>query len=110
MASDASSSPLSWSFREERMTEPLSRRSFFISAASAASAARVLGANDRVRLGIIGAYNRGRYLMQEANKCPNIEWVAVCDAWDERKDAAAELTGKTVAKYGEYRPLLDRKD
>jgi len=92
------------------MKEPLSRRSFFISAASAASAARVFGANDRVRLGIIGAYNRGRYLMKEANKCPNIDWVAVCDAWDERKDAAAELTGKTVAKYGEYRPLLDRKD
>ena len=85
----------------------LSRRAFV---AGALPAARVLGANDRVRLGIIGTGGRGSHLMREANKCANIEWVAVCDAWDVRRDKATELTGVGVDKYGDYRRLLDRKD
>lgn len=88
----------------------LSRRGFVAAAATAASASRILGANDRVRLGIIGTGSRGSYLMGRANKCPNIEWVAVCDAWDVRRDKALALTGPAVEKYADYRRLLDRKD
>ncbi|MCW5981241.1 MAG: Gfo/Idh/MocA family oxidoreductase [Bryobacteraceae bacterium] len=88
----------------------LSRRTFMAGAASAASAARVLTANDRVRLGIIGSGNRGQYLMSVANKVGGIEWVAVCDAWDVRRDEAAVLCGTPVAKDADYRRLLDRKD
>jgi predicted dehydrogenase len=86
------------------------RRSFLAGAATAASASRVMGANDRVRLGIIGLGGRGSYLMREANRCPNVQWVAVCDAWDLRRDRASELTGPNVEKYADYRRLLDRQD
>ena len=48
----------------------LTRRGFLAGAATAASASRVLGANDRVRLGIIGVGGRGTYLAREANRCP----------------------------------------
>ncbi|HWB99951.1 MAG TPA: Gfo/Idh/MocA family oxidoreductase, partial [Bryobacteraceae bacterium] len=88
----------------------LSRRSFLATSAVAASGSRVMGANDRVRIGIIGTGGRGSYLMRRANQCPNIEWVAVCDAWDVRRDKALELAGPGVHKYADYRGLLDRKD
>jgi len=77
---------------------------------TAASASRVLGANDRIRLGIIGTGGRGSYLMTEANKCSGIEWVAVCDAWDARRDEAQQLAGSAVNQHADYRALLDRKD
>src|ERR1700683_3519160 len=81
-----------------------------LAGAAAASAARLAAASDRVRIGIIGAGGRGTYLMGEANKCPNVEWVAVCDAWDLRRDKAAQLAGGQVEKYAYYHQLLDRKD
>ncbi len=78
---------------------------------SAASAMKVVGANDRIRLGIVGTGSRGTYLMREAGKVGGIEWVAVCDAWDQRRDKAAEITGNpATAKDYDYRQLLDRKD
>ena len=88
------------------MDQDLSRRTFL---ATAASASRVLGANDRIRLGIIGTGGRGSYLMSSANKAGGIQWVAVCDAWDERRQKARKLSGD-VPDYGDYRRLLDRKD
>ena len=88
----------------------LSRRTFMGSGIAAASAARVVGANDRVRLGIIGSGNRGQYLMSVANKVGGMQWVAVCDAWDVRRDQAAKVCGTAVAKDSDYRKLLDRKD
>ena len=63
---------------------------------TAVSASRVMGANDRIRLGIIGTGGRGSYLMTEANKCGGIEWVAVCDAWNVRRDEALQLAGSGV--------------
>jgi predicted dehydrogenase len=86
-----------------------SRRTL-LSAATALSASRILGANDRVRIGIVGTGGRGSHLMREANKSPNVQWVAVCDAWDQRRDQALTLTGAGVDKYADYRALLNRKD
>ena len=37
----------------------MSRRSFYMGAAAALSAARVLGANDRIRVGVVGLGGRG---------------------------------------------------
>ncbi len=47
-----------------------SRRSFLASAAlaTAASAGRVRGANDRIRLGVVGTGGRGQYLMKALNQ------------------------------------------
>ena len=79
-------------------------------AATAASALRVAGANDRIRLGVIGCGGRGMHLVNMANIAGGVEWVAVCDAWDVRRDKAAEAIGKPVEKYADYRKLLERKD
>lgn len=87
----------------------ISRRSFFASSLSAVSATRVLGANDRIRLGIIGSGGRGQYLMGCANQFGGIEWVAISDAWDQRRDEAEKVAKTSVAKYGDYRKLLDDK-
>jgi len=86
-----------------------SRRGFLAGAVTAASAARVAGANDRIRLGAIGGGNRGRYLMGLAKANPDVQFVATCDAWDQRAAAAAEFTG-APEKYADYRRLLERPD
>ena len=77
------------------MNSEISRRAFVATAVSAASASRVLGANDRIRLGIIGNGGRGQHLIRMAKAAggDKIEWVAVCDAWDQRRDEAAALIG-----------------
>lgn len=92
------------------MSADISRRTLLAGAATAASASRVLGANDRVRLAIIGTGDRGKHLMRVANRVGAIEWVAVCDAWDRRRGEAAETAGAPVAQDADYRKLLDRKD
>ncbi len=89
-----------------------SRRVFL---ATAASAARVLGANDRVRLGVIGNGGRGQHLMRMASLAGGAEIVALCDAWDvRRKDGAAQVAklypGSAPKEYAEYRKLLDDKN
>src|ERR1039458_5789581 len=42
--------------------------------------------------------------------CGGIEWVALCDAWDQRRDETAGRLGVPVKKHGDYRALLDQKD
>jgi len=77
---------------------------------TAAAALRVSGANDRIRLGIVGSGDRGTYLMKRANQAGNIEWVAVSDIWDVRRDHGEATAGTKVEKYADYRRLLDRQD
>ncbi|HWQ52241.1 MAG TPA: Gfo/Idh/MocA family oxidoreductase [Bryobacteraceae bacterium] len=91
------------------MSLSLSRRGF-VGAVTAASAGRVLGANDRIRLGIIGSGGRGRYLMSHANKAGNIQWVAAADAYDVQRERAEKAAGTPIDKYVDYRKVLDRKD
>ncbi|MEA1997026.1 MAG: Gfo/Idh/MocA family oxidoreductase [Gemmatimonadota bacterium] len=95
------------------MENNISRRAFLagaLAAVPAVSAVRVLGANDRIRLGVIGSGNRSRSLMRNANEIGGIEWVAVSDIWDKRCDEAEKEAGVKVDKYADYRKLLDRKD
>jgi len=91
------------------MNATLSRRGF-VTAATAISASRVMGANDRIRLGIAGSGNRGRHLMNLANQAGNVQWVAICDAYDEQAARAAKVAGTDVERTSDYRRVLDRKD
>jgi predicted dehydrogenase len=77
---------------------------------AAASAMRVMGSNDRIRLAAIGVGWRGEYLMQRANAAGGIEWAAVCDAYDLMRDKAEKTAGVHVDKYADYRRVIDRKD
>jgi predicted dehydrogenase len=81
-----------------------------VGAATAAAALRVWGANDRIRLGIIGTGGRGQYLITKANDAGNIQWVALADIYDARRDAGEKVMKTQVDKYSNYHQLLDRKD
>ncbi len=86
----------------------MSRRGFMRATLASGPPVRVLGANDRIRLGLIGAGERGTALMQ-AGKDAGAEIVSVCDAWLTRAEHGAALAGG--AEYcQDYRRVLDRPD
>lgn len=70
---------------------------------------RVLGANDRIRIGLIGAGSRGTQDLNDALKQPNIELVAVADTYSRHRDAVkARVPG--IDTYDDPMRLLERKD
>ena len=80
------------------------------SAAIATSRTRpVLGANDRVVMGIIGSGGMGRNHLNKTKSLP-VEWVAVADVYDINLQKGLELAGPNAKGYADYRQLLDRKD
>jgi len=103
-----------------------SRRDFLQAAAagsaalamSATSYSRVIGANDRISIGIIGCGSRGVGAhmagVNEHAKTQNIEITAVCDPWRVRQEVASatakEWYGREARKFSSYRDLLALKD
>lgn len=92
-----------------------SRRAFVAASAAvfgAAARGRVLGANDRLRLGVIGTGPRGQWLMKALQRIAagEIEFVAVCDVYDVRRNEAARIAGGAVEQYLDYRSVLERRD
>jgi predicted dehydrogenase len=75
-------------------------------ALSAASYSRVMGANDRIHLGLIGCGDRGQHVMGEFQHRPEIQVTAVCDAFGERVDSARQKA-PGAAGFGDYRKLLE---
>ncbi len=71
-----------------------------------AGSRRVLGANDRVRLGLIGAGGRGKEILREALACPNTEAVAVADIYTRRHDEVKSFA-PAIKAYTDFRHLLD---
>lgn len=83
-------------------------------ASSASSAARVFGANDRVRVGFIGLGNRGDQVLSAFLTHNDIEVAAVSDIYQPHLDFAAnkikQSKGNEPTKHTDYRKLLDQKD
>jgi predicted dehydrogenase len=85
--------------------------------ASAASTARIEGANDRIRIGLIGCGGMGRSDLRDFVKVKNVECVALCDV-DDAQVAKAQLEildAESVRQKPElttrdFRRVLDRKD
>jgi predicted dehydrogenase len=77
---------------------------------TAASLERVLGANDRVRVGMIGHGLIGTRHLIDFKAQPDVEIVAVSELSDARLDEAAAAAGSSPAKYKDFRKLLDRAD
>jgi predicted dehydrogenase len=87
----------------------LSRRGILGGAAitaTAASYSRVMGANDRVQLGLIGCGGRGTYVMQTFVRTDRVEVKGVCDVWPERI-AGAKKTAINASEYSDHRKMLD---
>ena len=79
-------------------------------AATALSARRVRGANDRIRVGVIGTGGRGRLLMGLFRQCADAEIAAVCDVYEPRRAQAREKDAPQAREYGDYRRVLERND
>ncbi|MBM3737330.1 MAG: gfo/Idh/MocA family oxidoreductase, partial [Acidobacteria bacterium] len=85
------------------MSEVVNRRTFLVGAGAAgsalaarpsskaASAARVIGANDRINVGLIGSGGRGssvaRQFVRAGKDGANCQIVAVCDVYQKRVTA-----------------------
>src|SRR5512136_1856165 len=95
--------------------KPITRREFTrtlaaVSTTAALSSFRVLGANDRVRLGFIGLGNRGDQVLDGFLAHEDAEVVAICDLWRPYLDFAAQKIGTRPEQLMDYRKLLDRND
>lgn len=73
-----------------------------------------MGANDRLRLGLIGCNGMGFSNLTSFMRQDNVEVVALCDVDQgvlERRVADIREAGREQPEtYGDYRALLDRKD
>jgi predicted dehydrogenase len=88
-----------------------------------------LGANEKIRVGFIGVGNRGTQLLQRFLTQVDVEVVALCDVYEpylardyskvDKKlidslgnmvPKMTEKLGPDVARYKDFRHLLDRKD
>ena len=72
--------------------------------------ARVLGANDKIRVGAMGTGGRCQYLMKIFKDNPSVDLVAVCDVYGPHRDKALKIAGPDAKSYLDYHELLDRKD
>src|SRR3954453_13547697 len=90
------------------------RRSFLKQAAIGAAvlaypSARVLGANDRVRVGMIGVGDRGNDLLDQVRKLSNVDLLVMADVYSRRRDQAkSKVPG--IQTFEDYRHVLDMKD
>ena len=65
-----------------------------------------LGANDRIRFGVIGAGDRGTVLTREALACPNAECAGFADVYTRRLEDAKKLA-PAAPGYLDYRKMLE---
>src|SRR5215831_21336428 len=91
-----------------------SRRTFLKQAALGAAvlaypSAKVLGANDRVRVGMIGVGDRVNDLLDQVVKVPNVDLVVMADVYSRRRDQAKSKV-PSIQTVSDYRRLLDMKD
>lgn len=105
------------------MSEVVNRRTFLVGAGAAgsalaarpsskaASAARVIGANDRISVGLIGSGGRGssvaRQFVRAGKDGANCQIVAVCDVYQKRVTANRDHFTK---EYGQCEGTLDYRD
>jgi len=85
---------------------------------SAASYAKIVGANDRVRVGVVGCGDRMKQSLipsfQVSAKEMNFELVAVSDIWNRRREEGAayieKLSGNKIDPVVNNEALYARKD
>lgn len=93
----------------------MNRRQFTKGAAlagvgTALSAGRVLGANERIRLGFVGLGNRGDQVLDGFLAQKDCEIVGICDIHEPYLDFASKKIGTNPKYHKDYHELLGRKD
>jgi len=80
----------------------MNRRTFALAAATA------FGANERVRVGLIGSGGRGRFLAGEFKEV-GLEVAGVCDVYEPNLAAGLKVASTGAKSFDNYKRLLDDK-
>ncbi len=90
----------------------ISRRNFTAAATAmtALSYSRILGANEKLRMGYIGLGNRGDQVHDAFLEHGDQVTAAVCDLRDDYMDFAIKKSRATPKKYTDYRRLIEDKE
>lgn len=90
------------------MSSQMSRRALLTSATAitASSYSRILGANEKVRLGVIGCGSRGLGDMENFQKLGSVDVAAVCDVYAVQIDRAKQ-SAPNAKTFKDHRQLLD---
>ena len=89
--------------------ELLRRVSTTATAMTAASYQRIMGANDAIQLGLIGAGERGRFVMSQFQETKRVNVAAVCDIYAANIDKARQ-TAVNAKNFSDHRKLIDVKE
>jgi len=85
------------------------RRTFLVaSGLTALASTRAFGANDALRVGVIGAGQRMKGLLDSADKAGPYQIVAVSDVYGPRRDAIRERSNGLATTHLDYREVLDK--
>jgi predicted dehydrogenase len=91
------------------MTYKPDRRSFLIAGGlTALASTRVLGANDTLRVGVIGAGGRMGNLLDAADKVGPYQIVAVSDVYGPHRDAIKERSNGIATTHVDYQEVLEK--
>lgn len=92
----------------------VSRRRFTHTAAAAGVTAlgysKIVGANDRVRVGFIALGNRGDQVLDAFLLQKDCQVTAVCDIYQPYMDFASKKIGASPKQFKDYRKLLEEKE
>src|ERR1700733_15656478 len=92
------------------MSTPMNRRHFIIATGMTALAStRVLGANDTLRVGVIGAGGRMGDLLNAADRVGNYQTVAVSDVYGPRRDAIKQRSNGAATTHVNYHEVLEQQ-
>jgi predicted dehydrogenase len=87
----------------------ITRRSFVVaSGLTALASTRIFGANDTIRIGVIGAGHRMKGLLDAADKVGPYQIVAVSDVYVPNRDAVKERSNSLATTHLDYREVLDK--
>lgn len=82
------------------------RRFLLASGLTALASTRVFGANDTIRIGVIGAGRRMKGLLDAADKVGPYQIVGVSDVYAPSRDAIRERSNGQATTHLDYRELL----
>jgi predicted dehydrogenase len=87
----------------------LTRRTFIVATGMTALAStRVFGANDTLRVGVIGAGRRMKGLLDAADKAAPFQIVAVSDVYGPNRDAIVQRSNGLATTHLDYREVLEK--
>jgi hypothetical protein len=88
--------------------------SLFSAPVIASAKNKILGANEKIVVGLVGAKGMGFADLSDFLKQPNVECAAICDIddsiLDERIATVEKGQDKAPQRYKDFRKLIDNKD